>query len=243
MIELIEVTKTYIGPNQTNIRAVDSVSLQVEDGQTLCLIGTSGSGKTTAMKLVNRLIEPTSGTIRVNGRDVREHDLIQLRRQIGYVLQFGGLFPHQTVAENIGLLCQMDGWTKQQTLERVRSLLHMVNLPYESYGSRYPVELSGGQRQRVGVARALSLDPQYLLMDEPFGALDPITRHQLHDEFLEIKQKVQKTTILVTHDIKEAFILGDLIGVMDQGRLVQIGSTEDIQASTDPFIQSLLHNV
>lgn len=241
MIELQGVKKTFLGPNGEDISAVDEVDLQIQTGETVCLIGTSGSGKTTTMKLINRLIEPSAGTILVEGQNIQEMQLTQLRRRMGYVLQSGGLFPHRTVEANIGLLCQLEGWSKQRIQARVETLLDMVHLPYSMYAKRYPLELSGGQRQRVGVARALALNPPYILMDEPFGALDPVTRSQIHTEFLDIKQKLQKTIIIVTHDIEEAFKLSDRIAVMHQGKLVHVGSKDSLLHSTEPFVKEIIH--
>jgi osmoprotectant transport system ATP-binding protein len=195
------------------------------------------------MRLVNRLIDPTSGTITVDGRDIREQDPIDLRRRIGYVIQSGGLFPHMTVARNVGLLCEVEGWAPDRTQRRVDELLDLVNLPPSEFASRRPDELSGGQRQRVGVARALALDPVIILMDEPFGALDPITRDQLHDEFTSLKATVRKTIILVTHDMREAFKLGDRIALMDRGEIVQIGSAADFRARpASPFVETFLRS-
>lgn len=219
------------------------LSLIVETGETVCLIGPSGCGKTTTMKLVNRLIEPTTGTISVDGRDIREQDPIELRRRIGYVIQSGGLFPHMTVARNVGLLCEVEGWEPERTKGRVDELLELVNLPAAEFAARRPSELSGGQRQRVGVARALALDPGIVLMDEPFGALDPITRDQLHDEFAALKAAVKKTIILVTHDMREAFKLGDRIALMDRGEIVQIGTAADFREKpASPFVKTFLHS-
>ncbi len=221
--------------------AVEEVSFEAAPGQSVCLIGTSGSGKTTTLKMINRLIEPTSGAIWVDGKNVLEQDVIALRRSLGYVVQKGGLFPHMTVGQNVGLPNKLQGWAKDKTAERVRELLKLVNLPPDDYEKRYPSELSGGQQQRVGVARALALAPNYLLMDEPFGALDPITRNQIQDEFLRLIREMGKTVILVTHDMDEAFKLGDLIVVMDKGQMVQKGTPEEIRAApaTD-FVRELL---
>ena len=236
MIELRAVRKLYPGPDGTDIAAVNGVDLRIESGETLCLIGTSGSGKTTTMKLINRLVEPTSGSVFVGGRDIRSLNVIELRRSIGYVIQSGGLFPHRTVGQNIGLLCQLEGWETAQIRKRVHELLDMVHLPAADFEHRYPSELSGGQKQRVGVARSLALNPEYILMDEPFGALDPITREQLHEEFVELKRRVQKTIIIVTHDLSEAFKLGDRIAVMDKGQLVQVGTQRELEESTFDFV-------
>ena len=204
-IALQEVSKTFTGPQGRPVHAVREVSFTVAAGETLCLIGTSGCGKTTTMKLINRLIEPTAGRILVEGKNIRDRDPIALRRSIGYVIQRGGLFPHLTVAANVGLLCELEQWDRERTDARVADLLALVNLPVDEFGARYPRELSGGQRQRVGVARALALDPPIILMDEPFGALDPISRARIHDEFTELQASVKKTIVIVTHDMDEAF--------------------------------------
>jgi osmoprotectant transport system ATP-binding protein len=246
VIEFRSVCKSFRSPEGAEVVAVRELSLVVEPGETLCLIGTSGCGKTTTMKMVNRLLEPTRGQVLVDGIDVMQQDLIALRRRIGYVVQARGVFPHMTVAENVGLLCQVEGWDRERTRERVEELLAMVNLPPGAFAGRYPGELSGGQRQRVGVARALALDPATVLMDEPFGALDPITRDAIHEEFLALKRRVRKTTILVTHDMAEAFRLGDRVALMDAGKLLQVGTREDFRARpasafVSEFLESHLH--
>ncbi len=241
MIELKHLGKTFRSPDGSDVVAVDDVSLTVADRETLCLIGTSGSGKTTVMKMINRLIEPSAGSITVDGEDVTTCDPIALRRRIGYVIQAGGLFPHMTIARNIGLLCELEGWGKKRTRQRTEELLELVDLPPADYAARYPRELSGGQRQRIGVARALALDPGHILMDEPFGALDPITRSQLHAEFRRLQEKVGKTVILVTHDMSEAFDLGDRIALMDGGRLVQVGKRDDfLERPANDFVREFL---
>ncbi len=247
MIELDRVSKVY-GVPPGDVRAVDEVSFRVEDGQTVCLIGTSGSGKTTTLKMVNRLEEPTSGRILVDGRDIQDLDLIRLRRSLGYVIQKGGLFPHRTVAENIGLLPRLEGWPAARVRARVEELLDLVSLPPERFANRHPHELSGGQQQRVGVARALALDPSHVLMDEPFGALDPLTRDALQEEFLRLKVRVGKTILLVTHDLAEAFRLGDRVALMHEGRLVQIGTRAEFRrrpatAFVEEFLRSHLDGV
>ncbi|MGB0716170.1 MAG: ABC transporter ATP-binding protein [Phycisphaerae bacterium] len=229
MIEFINASKTYVDSHRREIAAVSELVLHVPQGSTVCLIGTSGSGKTTALKMVNRLIEPTTGVIRVDGRDVQDTDPIKLRRGIGYVIQRGGLFPHMTIEKNCGIMCRLEGWDRRRIRARVSALLELVNLNPEEYAHRAPSELSGGQRQRVGVARALALDPAVILMDEPFGAVDPITRAQLHEEFLQLKSRVGKTVLLVTHDMAEAFKLGDQVALMNEGRLVQVGTQEDFE--------------
>lgn len=241
MIELIDVTKTFAGPDGQDVVAVDRVSLTVAEGQSVSLIGTSGCGKTTTMKMVNRLIEPTSGEVRVGGKNVADADVIRLRRGIGMVIQTGGLFPHMTVARNVRLLCQLDGWPFPRAQRRAEELLEMVGLPPADFAERYPRELSGGQRQRVGIARALALDPPCMLMDEPFGALDPITRDQMHREFMELKDRVKKTIMLVTHDMAEAFKLADRVALMRAGRIEQIGDERDFrERPKSAFVEAFL---
>lgn len=241
MLSLRRVSKSFQGPDGREVVAVQEVSLDVDAGETLCLIGTSGSGKTTTMKMINRLVEPTSGQVLVGGRDVGSVDPLELRRNIGYVIQNGGLFPHMTVRRNVGLLLELAGWQRPRRRARVDELLQLVNLPAADFAERYPRELSGGQRQRVGVARALALDPAYILMDEPFGALDPITRDQLHREFQQLRHQVAKTIIIVTHDMAEAFALGDRVALMDAGRLVQVGTEDDFRRQpADQFVVDFL---
>jgi osmoprotectant transport system ATP-binding protein len=225
-IVLDQVSKVYSG----GYVAVSDLSLAIEPGEVLVLVGTSGSGKTTTMKMINRLVELTSGTIRIGGRDIREIDPIQLRRSIGYVIQEIGLFPHMTVAKNIALVPSLKGWPKARQAERVAELLELVGLPSGEFAHKHPHQLSGGQKQRVGVARALAGDPDILLMDEPFGALDPITRGQLHDEFLKLQGRLRKTVVFVTHDMLEAIRLADRIAVMDGGHLLQVGIPREILA-------------
>jgi len=213
MIRLDEVTKRYgAGPP-----AVDHLSLDVGEGEVCVLVGPSGCGKTTTMKMVNRLIEPTSGRIFLGGDDVTHADPILLRRRIGYVIQNVGLFPHQTIATNVATVPRLLGWDRRRTGARVDELLDSVGLDPGQFARRYPHELSGGQRQRVGVARALAADPPVLLMDEPFGAIDPITRGRLQVEFLRLQQEVRKTIVFVTHDIEEAVHLGDRVAILAQG--------------------------
>lgn len=223
MIELKDVTKVYPDPRGGEVVAVRDLSLEVPTGETLCLIGTSGCGKTTTMKMVNRLIDATSGQILLDGTPVGDQDPIALRRRIGYVIQRGGLFPHMTVAENIGLLCKLEGWAPAKTRGRVDELLALVNMDPGEFRDRYPRELSGGQRQRVGVARALALDPDYMLMDEPFGALDRPTRWEMQDLLVELWHEVEATVFLVTHDIAEGVYLGDRVFLLapSPGRLIE----------------------
>ena len=226
MIRFEGVTKEF---SSKGAPALDSLTLDVHTGETLCLLGTSGSGKTTALKLVNRLLAPTRGRVLVGGEDVTAADPIRLRRRIGYVVQSGALFPHLTAAGNVGLLCAIEGRDASATARRVDELLALVRLPPERFRGRYPCELSGGERQRVGVARALALDPGVVLMDEPFGAVDPIVRAELQDEFLELRDRVSKTILLVTHDVHEAFRLGHRVALLHEGRLVQVGPPHELQ--------------
>ncbi len=212
MLRLEHLTKRF--GNQV---AVDDLSLEVGEGELCVLVGPSGCGKTTTMKMVNRLIEPTSGRILLGGEDVTVGDPVLLRRRIGYVIQQVGLFPHQSIATNVGTVCRLLGWDKVRVADRVNELLDLVGLDPASYRDRYPHQLSGGQRQRVGVARALGADPPVLLMDEPFGAIDPITRERLQDEFLRLQGRLRKTVVFVTHDVDEAVKLGDRIAVLAEG--------------------------
>jgi osmoprotectant transport system ATP-binding protein len=215
-------------------------TLSVEPGEVVVLVGRSGAGKSTILKLVNRLILPTSGTVTVESRDTREWDPIRLRRRIGYVLQDVGLFPHMSVEENVGLVPRLEGWPADRTRARAYALLELVGLPSGTFASRRPSELSGGQRQRVGVARALAVDPPILLMDEPFGALDPVTRVEIQREFLRIQRQLHTTVILVTHDMSEAFALAGRIGVLDGGSLVLCEPPGAVAKSSDPRVRVLL---
>ena len=219
---------------------LDRFSLAVGAGDVLALVGRSGAGKSTLLKLVNRLLLPGSGSVLVDGRDTREWDPIRLRRRIGYVLQDVGLFPHMTVASNVAVVPRLEKWSDQRVSVRVSELLELVGLSPGQFAERWPDELSGGQRQRVGVARALAVDPPLLLMDEPFGALDPLTRAELHAEFRRIQQRVRKTVIIVTHDMAEAFALGDRVGVIDEGRLVACDEPSTLAGSSDPRVRRLL---
>jgi osmoprotectant transport system ATP-binding protein len=210
------------------------LNLEVKHGETLVLLGRSGSGKTTTLKLVNRLLIPNAGEVLVNGSNVAEGDVIRLRRSIGYVIQDVGLFPHFNIEKNIGIVPRIEGWDAGRIHARIQELLKLVGLE-SSIASRYPHQLSGGQRQRVGVARALAADPEILLMDEPFGAVDAITRDQLQREFLSLQQRLNKTVIFVTHDLREALRLGTRIALMENGRLVTVLPPEDFLRSTDPL--------
>ena len=211
------------------------LTLEVQRGETLVLLGRSGSGKTTTLKLINRLLTQSAGAIFVDGKALHEWDVIRLRRMIGYVIQETGLFPHFTVARNIGVVPQIERWAADRIQKRVTEMLHLVGLEPE-LASRYPRELSGGQRQRVGVARALAADPAFLFMDEPFGALDPITRAELQREFLALQQRLRKTVVFVTHDLREALLLGSRIALMESGQLVATLKPEEFLHSKDPMV-------
>lgn len=236
MIELIKVKKHY-----GDTLAVNDVSLEVLEGETLVLLGSSGSGKTTILKMINRLIEPTSGSIRVNGEDVLLKDPIEVRRSMGYAIQGIGLFPHMSIDENVSVVLGLKGVSADEKQKRTNEMLELVGLEPDVFASRYPDELSGGQQQRAGVARALAADPAILLMDEPFGALDAVTRDALQQEFIRIKKKLKKTTVFVTHDIFEALILADRIAVLHEGNLEQIGTRDEIVSEPKTeFVKSLL---
>jgi osmoprotectant transport system ATP-binding protein len=222
-IELRGVSKRYGAQ-----AVVDGVSLAIESGETFCFIGPSGSGKSTALRMINRLVEPSTGSVFVEDHDVRSVDAPALRRRIGYVIQDVGLIPHYTIARNVGVVPELLGWSPARRAARVAELLETVGLPESAYGSRYPRELSGGQRQRIGIARALAADPPIVLLDEPFSALDPISRARLQDEFIALSKRLGKTFVLVTHDMLEAVRLANRIGVMREGRLVQCGAPRDI---------------
>jgi len=211
-----------------------NLNLQVNDGETLVLLGRSGSGKTTTMKLINRLIDPTSGEVRVDGKPTIEWDPIRLRRRIGYVIQEVGLFPHLTVEENIGVVPRLEGWDADRIQARARALLMMVGLDADRFARRYPRELSGGQRQRVGVARALAADPPVILLDEPFGALDPITRREIQQEFRSLQHELGKTMVFVTHDIAEAFVLATRVALLKDGEMILLGLPAELLQSRHP---------
>jgi len=234
-----EITKQYAG---TEKPAVDRVTFELLEGTTCMLVGTSGSGKTTLLRMVNRLIEPTSGEILIDGKNVLDENPILLRRRIGYVIQQVGLFPHMTIAENVRVTAEIaGGWTRQRLAERVDELLDLVGLPPAEYHARFPRQLSGGQQQRVGLARALATDPAILLMDEPFGALDAITRARMQEELLRVQRDVHKTILFVSHDIEEAFKLGDRIAVLSEGRLAQLGSPIELLAHpANDFVRQLV---
>ncbi len=217
---------------------LDRFTLSVGLGETVALVGPSGCGKTTALRLVNRLLASDGGVVRVMGRDVAEENPVELRRRIGYVIQEGGLLPHWTVEENVETVPRLLGWTPERRRRRVREVLEMVNLSADEFSRRRPRELSGGQRQRVGVARALAADPDLVLMDEPFGALDPIARRALQKEFLSWKRELRKSVLLVTHDISEAFRLADRVAILRAGHVVQVGTPREIAESpADDFVR------
>jgi osmoprotectant transport system ATP-binding protein len=218
-------------------QVLSELKLRVHLGETLVLLGRSGSGKTTTLKLVNRLVVPTSGEVRVNGLPNQGADVISLRRGIGYVIQEVGLFPHFTVEQNIGLVPRISGWPDAGIRGRVQELLNLIGLA-PGLASRYPHQLSGGQRQRVGVARALAADPEILLMDEPFGALDPLTRDELQHELLSLQQKLHKTVLFVTHDLREALRLGSRIALMEAGKIITVLSPQEFLQSTDPSVSA-----
>jgi osmoprotectant transport system ATP-binding protein len=234
-LELRNVSKQYPGQREP---AISDLSLFVDAGQVCVLVGPSGSGKTTAMRLINRMIPLSGGDILLGGRSVLEREPNELRREIGYVIQQIGLFPHQTVNENIATVPRLLGWDRHRTAGRVRELLELIGMDADEIGPRYPAQLSGGQRQRVGVARALAADPPLMLMDEPFGAIDPITRTRLQDEFLRLQERVRKTVVFVTHDIDEAIKMGDRIAILRQGgHLAQYDTPEEILTNpADDFV-------
>jgi len=221
-------------------KILNNLNLKIYEGEIVVLLGKSGCGKTTTLKMVNRLIEPTEGEVFVEGKPTVAWDRIKLRRHIGYVIQEAGLFPHFTVQRNVALVPSLEKWPDDKISERVATLLAMVGLDVASFGHRYPRELSGGQRQRVGVARALAADPPLLLMDEPFGALDPLTRAGLQTEFGELAGRLNKTVVLVTHDVREALMLGSRIGLMDGGKLVLLATPDEFMASENPLARAYL---
>jgi osmoprotectant transport system ATP-binding protein len=231
------VTKRY---TQGGAASVDDLSIAVPEGTTTALIGPSGCGKTTTMRMINRLIDPTEGKIIVNGEDVTKVDPVNLRRHIGYVIQQVGLFPHMTIAQNIAAVPKLLGWAEAKIKSRTEELLHLVGLDPREMLKRYPRQLSGGQRQRIGVARALAADPPVLLMDEPFGALDPLTRAEMRREFQRIQSQVRKTVVCVTHDMGEAFSLGTKVGVLAGGKLAACATPAEIIRSNSPEVKIFL---
>lgn len=237
MIKFENVSKVY----NDGFKAVDSVSFEIPEGEFLVIIGPSGSGKSTTMKMINRMIPHTTGTISIDGKDITKLNAAESRRNIGYVIQQIGLFPHYTIEKNIAIVPQLKGWKAKDVKERVKELLEMVGLDPEIYSKRYPKELSGGQQQRVGVARALASNPRIILMDEPFGALDPITREQLQGELISLQQKLKKTIVFVTHDMDEALKLGDRIAIMKDGNLLQLDTPEKLlQEPASGFVEEFI---
>ena len=237
-LELSKISKTYDGGGTY---AVDDVSFTAQSGEMVVLVGESGCGKTTTLKTINRLIEPTGGQILVDGIDVAATDPVELRRSIGYVFQGIGLFPHMSIGRNVGIIPRLLGWNEGRITRRVCELLELVRLDPGKYGSRMPGELSGGQRQRVGFARALAAGPSLMLLDEPFGALDPITREELRTEFAEIQRRLDLTAVLVTHDMTEALLMGDRIIVMRSGRILRQGSPRDMMRDPgDRYVARLM---
>ncbi|GER67571.1 glycine betaine/carnitine/choline transport ATP-binding protein OpuCA [Weizmannia acidilactici] len=236
MLKFEHVTKIY----KDGKRAVDDLNLEFESGQFIVFIGPSGCGKTTTMKMINRLIEPTEGAIYINGKNIKETDPVKLRREIGYVIQQIGLFPHMTIQQNISLVPRLLKWPEEKRRERAKELLKLVDMP-EEFLDRYPYELSGGQQQRIGVLRALAADQPLILMDEPFGALDPITRDSLQDELKKLQQRLGKTIVFVTHDMDEAIKLADQIVIMREGKLVQTGTPDEIlREPANEFVETFI---
>ena len=238
MVEFRQVSYAYGGGRPV----LDAVDLKIDPGHVLAVVGRSGAGKTTILKLVNRLLLPANGAVLVDGRDTREWDGIQLRRRTGYVFQDVGLFPHMTIEENVAIVPRLEGWTDERRRSRAHELLDRVGLPAREFAGRMPSQLSGGQRQRVGLARALAIDPGVLLMDEPFGALDPITRAEIRDEFAKLQARLGITAILVTHDMAEAFSLGHRVAVLDDGRVIACDTPENLAAISDPRVRKLLQS-
>lgn len=233
MISYEDVSKSY----QDGLYAVSNFSLAIGAGELMAVIGPSGCGKTTVLKLLNRLVEPTSGAIRLHGENIRDLDPIALRRRMGYVIQQVGLFPHMTILENISVVPDILGWPREKQRARAAELLELIDMDPQVYGPRYPYQLSGGQQQRIGVLRALAADPDVILMDEPFGAVDPLTRGKLQQELKSLHTRLRKTILLVTHDIEEAFLLADRILLMRDGRIVQVGTAEQLKNQpADPFV-------
>lgn len=239
MIRLSGVSKQYPG---TDKAAVEPLDLEIMEGEFVCLLGPSGCGKTTTLRMINRLVEPTSGQIWIDGKDVTLEEPNQLRRRVGYVIQQVGLLPHMTIEQNVGIVPKMLGWEKDRTAQRVTELLSLVGLEPSEFRDRYPKQLSGGQQQRVGVARALAADPPVLLMDEPFGAIDPITRDRLQEELLQLQSRIRKTIVFVTHDVGEAVRLSDRVAIFaENSRIAQFATPlEILSAPADDFVRSFV---
>ena len=240
LIAFDRVAKSFDGGGTQSLPAVDNVSLDVKRGEFLAIVGGSGAGKSTLLKLVNRLIEADSGTIAIDGEDVRDTDPVSLRRRIGYVFQTGGLFPHMSVAANIAITPKLQGEAPHQIAARVDELLDLVRLARAEFRDRFPHELSGGQRQRVGVARALAANPKIVLLDEPFGALDPLTRDALGEDYRTLHDRLGLTTLMITHDMTEAILLADRIAVMRGGKLLAQGTADELAQSRDSYVGELL---
>ncbi|QFR29530.1 ABC transporter ATP-binding protein [Bacillus thuringiensis] len=239
MIQFNHVSKSY----EDGTKAVDSLHLEIKKGEFFVLIGPSGCGKTTTMKMINRLIETTEGSLLIDGKDIQQYNINELRWDIGYVLQQIALFPHMTIAENIAIVPEMRQWSKKEIKARVDELLHMVGLDPDIYRNRMPDELSGGQKQRVGVVRALAANPKIVLMDEPFSALDPLSREQLQKDIVQLQKKIQKTIVFVTHDMQEALSLGDRICIMKEGKVVQLDTPEGIiHNPKNEFVEEFIGN-
>lgn len=239
VIQFNHVSKSY----EDGTKAVDSLHLEIKKGEFFVLIGPSGCGKTTTMKMINRLIETTEGSILIDGKDIQQYNINELRWNIGYVLQQIALFPHMTIAENIAVVPEMRKWSKEKIKNRVDELLHMVGLEPDVYRDRMPDELSGGQKQRVGVVRALAANPKIVLMDEPFSALDPLSREQLQKDIVQLQKKIQKTIVFVTHDMQEALSLGDRICIMREGKVVQLDTPEGIiHSPKNEFVEEFIGN-
>ncbi|MBL3821166.1 ABC transporter ATP-binding protein [Bacillus sp. BSL6] len=239
MIQFNQVSKSY----EDGTKAVDSLHLEIKKGEFFVLIGPSGCGKTTTMKMMNRLIETTEGSILIDGKDIQEYNINELRWDIGYVLQQIALFPHMTIAENVAVVPEMRKWSKEKIKARVDELLQMVGLDPDVYRDRMPDELSGGQKQRIGVVRALAANPKIVLMDEPFSALDPLSREQLQKDIVQLQKKIQKTIVFVTHDMQEALSLGDRICVMKEGKVVQLDTPEGIiHNPKNEFVEEFIGN-
>lgn len=238
MITIDSVSKSWDGGRTYAVR---DMTLRVPRGTVLALLGGSGCGKSTTVKMINRLIEPSAGRIEVGGEDTSQVDPVVLRRRIGYVFQGVGLFPHMTIADNVSVIPRLLGWSPGDYRGKVNELLDMVHLPSGEYAARYPAQLSGGQRQRVGFARALAADPKVMLLDEPFGALDPVTRDSLQTEFKDIQRKLDLTAVIVTHDMAEAMLLADVIAVMNEGLVLRVGTPAELLADPgDPYVATLL---
>jgi len=238
MAALVEFRNvTYQAGGREILRGID---LRVEENETVVLLGRSGSGKTTLLRMVNRLLVPSGGEVHFSGTSVASQDPIALRRRIGYVIQDGGLFPHRTVAENVGLVPRLEAWPPNKKQSRVEELLQAVGLPESQYAGRYPRQLPGGEKQRVGIARALAADPPLLLLDEPFAALDPVTRYSMQQHFAQLRQTFRKTALFVTHDIREALMLGTRIALLREGRLETVAPANEFQGATTPEARAFL---